>query len=150
MNPDVDCTQSLSFLLVIERLERARCATARWTGVSKVDRCTENGEEGRENIVSSFLPILCLCNCASCLFQSLNYVPINSKLAHPPPLPPGHLNISVQLWSNSPPRGQKSVQMPHVKAEFSGQMPHLRSTRRMLFGLKYPFPAFFPMSQTGT
>ena len=32
----VDCTQSLSFLLVIERLERARCAAARETGVSKV------------------------------------------------------------------------------------------------------------------
>ena len=33
----VDCTQPLSFLLVIERLERARCATARETGISKVD-----------------------------------------------------------------------------------------------------------------
>ena len=32
----LDCTQFLSFLLVIERLERARCATARETGVSKV------------------------------------------------------------------------------------------------------------------
>ena len=31
-----DCTQSLSFVLVIERLERARCATARETG-SEVD-----------------------------------------------------------------------------------------------------------------
>ena len=30
----LDCTQSLSFLLVIERLERARCATARENGVS--------------------------------------------------------------------------------------------------------------------
>ena len=29
--------QSLSFILVIERLERARCATARETGASKVD-----------------------------------------------------------------------------------------------------------------
>ena len=29
----VDRTQSLSFLLVIERLERARCATARETGI---------------------------------------------------------------------------------------------------------------------
>ena len=35
----LDCTQSLSVLLVIERLERARCATARETGVSKVDGC---------------------------------------------------------------------------------------------------------------
>ena len=33
----LDCTQSLSFLLVIEGLERVRCATARETGVSKVD-----------------------------------------------------------------------------------------------------------------
>ena len=30
----LDCTQSLSFLLVLERLDRARCATARETGVS--------------------------------------------------------------------------------------------------------------------
>ena len=30
----VDCSQSLSFLLVVERLGRARCATARETGVS--------------------------------------------------------------------------------------------------------------------
>ena len=33
----VDCTQSLSFLLVIERLARARCVTAHETGVSEVD-----------------------------------------------------------------------------------------------------------------
>ena len=33
----IDCTQSLSFLLVIERLKRVRCATARETGVRKVD-----------------------------------------------------------------------------------------------------------------
>ena len=31
---------------VIERLGRARCATARETGVSKVDGCAENGEVG--------------------------------------------------------------------------------------------------------
>ena len=33
----LDCTQSLSFLLVLERLERTRWAAARETGVSKVD-----------------------------------------------------------------------------------------------------------------
>ena len=33
----VDCTQSPSFLLVIERLEGARCATAREIGVGEVD-----------------------------------------------------------------------------------------------------------------
>ena len=38
-------TQSLSFLLVIERLERARCTTTRETGVSKVDGHVENGKE---------------------------------------------------------------------------------------------------------
>ena len=42
-----DCTQCPSFLFVIERLERARCETARETGVSKVDGRVENGEEGR-------------------------------------------------------------------------------------------------------
>ena len=35
--PRVDCTQSLSFLLVLLRLEWARCATAREAGVSEVD-----------------------------------------------------------------------------------------------------------------
>ena len=39
------CTQSLSFLLVIGRLERARCATARETGVSQVEGSAENGEK---------------------------------------------------------------------------------------------------------
>ena len=43
-----DCTQSLSFPFLIERLERARCATARETGVSEVNGRAENGEEGRE------------------------------------------------------------------------------------------------------
>ena len=33
----VDFTQPVSFLLAIERLERARCTTARETGVSEVD-----------------------------------------------------------------------------------------------------------------
>ena len=47
----LDCKQSLSFLLVIERLERARCTTARETGVSKVDAR----------------------GCASRVLQSLNY-----------------------------------------------------------------------------
>ena len=40
----VDCTQSLSFLLVIERVERATCATAReQTGLSKIDGCAVLG-----------------------------------------------------------------------------------------------------------
>ena len=33
----IDCTQPLSFLLVIERLVQARCTIARGTGVSEVD-----------------------------------------------------------------------------------------------------------------
>ena len=32
----IDCTQSLSFHLVIERLEQARCTTARETGVNEI------------------------------------------------------------------------------------------------------------------
>ena len=56
----IDCTQSLSFLLVIERLEWARCATARETGVSKVD--------GR-----AVLPPHSPRGCASRSLQSLNY-----------------------------------------------------------------------------
>ena len=55
----VDCTQSLSFLSVMERLKRAICTTARGTGVSEVDGRAENGEEKiRVFIFSSFLPIL--------------------------------------------------------------------------------------------
>ena len=50
---------SFFFLLVIERLERARCATARETGVSKVDSRAENGKEGRGNrYFFVLLPIL--------------------------------------------------------------------------------------------
>ena len=45
----LDWTQSLSFPLVIERLERARCATARETGVSKVDGRAGNGEEEKKD-----------------------------------------------------------------------------------------------------
>ena len=37
MQSSLDCMQSLSFLLVIKRLERARYTTAHETGVSKVD-----------------------------------------------------------------------------------------------------------------
>ena len=43
----LDCTQSISFLLVIERLERTRCATARETGVSKIDGSAKNRAEKR-------------------------------------------------------------------------------------------------------
>ena len=45
----LQCTQSLSFLLVIERLQRTRCTTTRETGVSEVGSRAENGEEGRES-----------------------------------------------------------------------------------------------------
>ena len=52
----LDCTQSLSFLLLIEKLERARCARDE-RRVSKVDGRTENGEE-KETIFSFVLLIL--------------------------------------------------------------------------------------------
>ena len=69
----LDCTQPLSFLFVIERLERARCATTRETGVNEVDGRAESGGEGREkNYLSSFLPIF-RAGCASRSLHSLNY-----------------------------------------------------------------------------
>ena len=48
----LDFKQFLSLLLVIERLERARCTTAHETGVSEVDGRAENGKD------CSFHPIL--------------------------------------------------------------------------------------------
>ena len=51
---------SLLFLLVAERLERARCTTARETGVGEVDGRAENGEEGITSSPFSAWPCLSL------------------------------------------------------------------------------------------
>ena len=72
------------------------------------------------------------------------YVPIKSKIAHPPhPGKPSGIWTFQFLWLNFPPRGQISIQMPHVKNEFRGQMPHLRSpltdiiNNKLLWARKY-------------
>ena len=50
----IDCTQPISFLSVIERLGRARCTTARETGVTGLAA----RRMGKRKYFSSFLPIL--------------------------------------------------------------------------------------------
>ena len=60
-------TQSRCFLLVIERLERARCTTARETGVSEVYGRAEIGKRNR--------------SCASRSLQSLNYCGRKKKVS---------------------------------------------------------------------
>ena len=65
----------MSFLLVIERLERTIYATARETGVSKEDGRAENWEEKREKkeTICFVLPPHSPRGCASRSLQSLNY-----------------------------------------------------------------------------
>ena len=70
-----DCTQSLSFLLEIQRLERARCSTARETGASKLDGRARRMGKRKEYYHDYFfvLPPHSPRGCASLSLQSLNY-----------------------------------------------------------------------------
>ena len=59
-------------------------------------------------------------------------VSVNSSSAHPPPPPPPPWDnprafyIFPKKRANSPPRGQKSVLMPHGRAKCERKMPHPR------------------------
>ena len=53
--------------------------------------------------------------------MKLSYVPVKSKLQHPPP--PGHLNFWKIFVQIPPSRGRKTVQMPHHRSIPSDQMP---------------------------
>ena len=61
-----------SFLLVVERLEQARCTTARETGVSEVDGRAEEKSKGLQPYFF-VLPSHSPRGCASRSLQSLNY-----------------------------------------------------------------------------
>ena len=56
---------------------------------------------------------------------STSYVPVKSKLKHPPPRqPPRHLNFWKIFVQILPSRGRKAVQMPHHRSIPGDQMPH--------------------------
>ena len=63
----IDCTQFISFLLEIERLERARCATAGETGVSKADGPDHSSRFSGVSLVGSVIWII------TYRFQGLDY-----------------------------------------------------------------------------
>ena len=52
-----------------------------------------------------------------------NYVPVKSKLKHPPGQPPGHLNFWKIFVQIPPSRGRKAVQIPHYTSIQGDQMP---------------------------
>ena len=64
---------------LIERLERARCATARETGASRVDGRAENGEEGREKKVAVFSSFLLILRAAVPLDRPSLSITVNEK-----------------------------------------------------------------------
>ena len=52
-----------------------------------------------------------------------DYVPVKSKLQHPPGATPGHLNFWKIFVQIPPFRGRKAVQMPHHRSIPGDQMP---------------------------
>ena len=56
-------------------------------------------------------------------FEPSSYVPVKSKLRHPPRATPGHLNFWKIFVQILPSWGRKAVQMPHHRSIPGDQMP---------------------------
>ena len=90
-----------------------RASLTRHLGVCKARARLINQEETKKGALYSWVRI----------FHILHYVPVKLKVQHPPRQPLGHLNFWNLCWSNSPPPGQKGVQMHHYRSILGDQMP---------------------------